>query len=665
MFKKILIANRGEIACRVMKTAHRLGIACVAVFSEADRDALHVKLADEAYLIGPASSSESYLRYDVIIQTALKAGAEAIHPGYGFLSENPEFAEACAQASLVFIGPPVAAIRAMGSKSTAKSIMEKAKIPLVPGYHGDRQDLVTLEKEAEKIGYPVLLKAAAGGGGKGMRVVWQQHGFEAALESAKREAKASFGDDQILLEKYLIKPRHIEMQIFADNHGNVMHLFERDCSIQRRHQKIIEEAPAPLLSEELRRNISQAAMAAAKAIDYRGAGTIEFLLDSDGKFYFMEMNTRLQVEHPVTEKITQQDLVEWQLLVASGEKLPTSSVSCHGNAFEVRIYAENPLNDFLPSTGRINCWKTPAENRHIRIDTGVGQGDAITPFYDPLLAKLIVWDKTRELALLQLQAALAEFQICGVGNNLNLLTAIARHPDFAAEKISTDFIPNHFNELITLLEPSPRVLALAGIFCLLHNQELVKQQAARNQQVQSPWLLADNWRVNLTARQTFHFYLQNEIIVQVEQLVNQDPTDYRVIINDQTFNITHASLKDGELTAQIDAQEIKSNFFLDQTTLAILQDGWRYQLTLSSNRFYETKDTGTASRLTSPMPGKVVALLAKTNTEVESGTGLAVVEAMKMEHTIHAPTKGIVKEWYFQVGDLVDEGVELLKFETI
>src|SRR5512138_352971 len=416
MFEKILIANRGEIACRVIRTARRLGIRTVAVHPEADANARHVRLADEAVAIGPAAARESYLSVPRILEAARATGAQAIHPGYGFLSENAEFAEACARAGIAFVGPPAAAIRAMGSKSAAKALMEKAGVPLTPGYHGDNQDPAFLAKEAKRIGYPVLIKASAGGGGKGMRRVDAPEDFEAALAACRREAAQAFGDDRVLLERYVLRPRHVEIQVFGDRHGNCLHLFERDCSVQRRHQKVLEEAPAPGMTPERRAAMGAAAVAAAKAIGYVGAGTVEFIADQAGTFHFMEMNTRLQVEHPVTEMITGLDLVEWQLRVAAGEPLPMAQeqLRIRGHALEARIYAEDPDRGFLPSTGKLIHLAPPAESLHVRVDTGVAQGDEITPYYDPMIAKLIVWDETRDLALARMLQALANYRIVGV-----------------------------------------------------------------------------------------------------------------------------------------------------------------------------------------------------------------------------------------------------------
>ncbi|SUX56291.1 acetyl-CoA carboxylase biotin carboxylase subunit [Chromobacterium vaccinii] len=456
MFNKILIANRGEIACRVIKTARALGIATVAVYSDADADARFVKLADEAYRLGPAPAAESYLRADLILAIARQSGAQAVHPGYGFLSENEDFAAACEAAGIAFIGPPASAIAAMGSKSAAKALMEKAGVPLVPGYHGDDQDPAKLQQQADAIGYPVLIKASAGGGGKGMRIVEKSEDFAAALASCQREARASFGDDKVLVEKYLTKPRHVEIQVFADKLGGCVYLFERDCSVQRRHQKVLEEAPAPHLPQATREAMGQAAVAAARAVGYIGAGTVEFIMDVDtGKFYFMEMNTRLQVEHPVTEMITGQDLVAWQLAVAAGGELPLKQeqLAIRGHAIEARIYAEDPDKGFLPSTGTLIHLATPAESANVRIDTGVEQGDAISPFYDPMIAKLIVWGETREAALRQMDAALAQYRIVGLSSNVSFLRRIVNHPSFSSGQVDTGLIARHHD---ALLPPPPR-----------------------------------------------------------------------------------------------------------------------------------------------------------------------------------------------------------------
>ena len=482
MFSKILIANRGEIACRVIRTARRLGIHTVAVYSDADAKALHVEMADEAINIGPAPARDSYLRAEAILDAAKRTGAEAIHPGYGFLSENAAFAEACADAGVVFIGPPASSIRAMGGKSEAKALMETAGVPLVPGYHGEDQSPELLRAEAKRIGFPVLIKASAGGGGKGMRVVTSLEEFDDQLNGAKREAINSFGDDRVLIERYVTRPRHVEIQVFADTQGNCVYLFERDCSIQRRHQKVVEEAPAPNLDPHTRRRMGEAAVAAAKAIGYVGAGTVEFLLDEDGSFFFMEMNTRLQVEHPVTEYITGQDLVEWQLRVAAGGPLPLNQdqLSIHGHAIEVRLYAEDPQKGFLPQTGRLEHLVFPPEDAFVRVDTGVRSGDAISIHYDPMIAKLIVWADDRSSAVRRLRTALSQTQVVGLGANTEFLLAIASHPAFLAADLDTGFIERHETDLLP--EPAPAgddVLALAALGVLLERSAKAQGQGSR------------------------------------------------------------------------------------------------------------------------------------------------------------------------------------------
>ncbi|MFT5529810.1 MAG: 3-methylcrotonyl-CoA carboxylase alpha subunit, partial [Alteromonadaceae bacterium] len=499
MFTKILIANRGEIACRIIKTAKKMGILTVAVYSDADAESLHVHMADEAVYLGPSPSRESYLLVDKVIAAAKMTGAQAIHPGYGFLSENAEFCRQCHQENITFIGPPVAAIEAMGSKSAAKNIMEKANVPLVPGYHGDDQSEDILKNSADEMGYPVLLKATAGGGGKGMRQVWNASEFSEGLVAAKREAKSSFGDDRMLVEKYLTQPRHVEIQVFCDNHQQAVYLFERDCSVQRRHQKIIEEAPAFSMSEELRAQMGESAIKSAQAIGYQGAGTVEFLLDVDGSFYFMEMNTRLQVEHPVTEMISGQDLVEWQLRVAAGEKLPKTQAELvlNGHAFEARIYAEDPNNDFLPATGKLEFLQTPIESEHVRIDTGVRQGDEVSVFYDPMIAKLIVWDETREKALQRLAKALSEYRINGVTTNIEFLYNLATCKPFVEADIDTGFIEKNnsliFHKNSQTLENE---LPMAALYLVLSEARNAQHLAATTHDPFSPWNNTNAWRLN-------------------------------------------------------------------------------------------------------------------------------------------------------------------------
>lgn len=662
MFKKILIANRGEIACRIIRTAKKLNITCVAIYSDADSHALHVKLADEAYRIGPAPSNESYLKGNTIIEIAQHCAAQAIHPGYGFLAENADFAEACEKAGLIFIGPPSATIRAMGSKSLAKQMMKKAGVPLLPGYHGDDQRLETFVATIQTIGYPVLLKAAAGGGGKGMRIVRQEQELAEALHSAKREALASFGNDKMLVEKYLNNPRHIEVQIFSDSHGNTLHLFDRDCSIQRRHQKILEEAPAPNLSEKLRTQIHAAAIKAAQAIHYVGAGTIEFLLDDQGDFYFMEMNTRLQVEHPVTEMITQQDLVAWQFNIAVGQPLPVKQkeLTCSGHALEVRIYAEDPDNHFLPSIGKIKHLLTPEENAQIRIDTGIVEGDAISIYYDPMIAKLIVWNTHRDIAIQHLQKALNQFQVIGVTTNIHLLLAIVNHPAFIAGELDTDFIPKHHDALFAKATTIPDdILALASLYILLKQQHQARKTAEKSADPYSPWYLCDGWRLNLTNQQLLQFSYEN---ICFNITAHYQENGYSLELPNSKKYVTGKLVNQEKLQANLGGKMITVTLLEDQNTLHVLADK-HYRLHRYDPNTSHQHDADLNNSLTSPMPGKIIALLAHPGDHVERGAHLLVIEAMKMEHTIRAPQNGVVKQYYYNIGDIVDEGVELLAFE--
>ncbi len=659
MFDKILIANRGEIACRVIKTARRLGIATVAVYSDADRESLHVQMADEAIHIGAAPARESYLLGDRILAAALATGAQAVHPGYGFLSENAGFARACAEKGVVFIGPPTAAIEAMGSKSAAKRIMEKAGVPLVPGYHGDDQDPAILRASAEEMGYPVLLKATAGGGGKGMRQVWSGGEFDEALAAAKRESLSSFGDDTMLVEKYLTKPRHVELQVFCDNAGNGVYLAERDCSVQRRHQKVIEEAPAPGMTEELRKEMGNTAVTAAQAIDYRGAGTVEFLLDEDGSFYFMEMNTRLQVEHPVTEMITGQDLVQWQLLVAAGEPLPLTQdqVQIRGHAFEARVYAEDPDNDFLPVTGTLGYLQPPEESRHVRVDTGVRQGDEVSVYYDPMIAKLIVWDESRERALQRLATALSAYRIGGTVTNLDFLYNLATSRPFREAELDTGFIEKH-SELIFHQRPQDleRELPLAALALLLHKQQ--NGSASSWVDPWSPWQTGNAWRLNEphAHRLILHCHQQDHA-VEVEQR--------------GALYIVRAAGREVQLHGELlgDSLQIEVEGHRQRGTLASVKDGFTLYLAGGACHFREvlpdlgeSDATGADANLAAPMNGTIVALLGEVGSAVEANTPLLVMEAMKMEHTIRAPSAGTVNAFYYQPGDLVDGGAELLDF---
>ncbi len=661
MFSKILIANRGEIACRVIKTARRLGIRTVAVYSEADANARHVRLADEAVLLGPAAARESYLVAEKILDAARRTGAQAIHPGYGFLSENADFAEACAAAGVVFIGPPASAIRAMGSKSAAKALMEKAAVPLTPGYHGDNQEPEFLKQQADAIGYPVLIKAAAGGGGKGMRLVDKGEDFIAALASCQREARSSFGNDQVLVEKYITRPRHIEIQVFGDSQGNCVYLFERDCSVQRRHQKVLEEAPAPGMTPERRRQMGEAAVAAAKAVGYVGAGTVEFIANQDGSFYFMEMNTRLQVEHPVTEMITGQDLVEWQLRVAAGEALPLrqEQLQIRGHALEARIYAEDAGKGFLPSTGRLLHLVPPAEGLNVRVDTGVEEGDEITPHYDPMIAKLIVWDEDREAALARMRQALADYRVVGVTTNIDFLSRLVSCPAFAGADLDTGLIERQQDFLFPESPEVPRdVILTATVAELLRERDQAAQQGRRSGDPWSPWNRRDGWRMNIAARRTVSFRVGE---TQVDVGVAYAGEDWQLTLRNDTLLargrlLAHdrlaVELEDRRLMASVVAVGEKRHVFLNSGTYVIERHDPLHLVEAGGAQ---------GGGLTAPMPGKVVALLAQPG-PVAKGTPLLILEAMKMEHTITAPKQGNLKGFRYAVGEQVADGAELVDF---
>ncbi|WP_114964333.1 acetyl/propionyl/methylcrotonyl-CoA carboxylase subunit alpha [Alkalilacustris brevis] len=660
MFDKILIANRGEIACRIIRTARRLGVATVAVCSDADADALHVRMADEAVRIGPAAARDSYLRHDAVIAACQRTGAQAVHPGYGFLSENAEFAEACAAAGITFIGPPPAAIRAMGSKSESKRIMESAGVPLVPGYHGSDQDDATLSRAADDIGYPVLVKASAGGGGKGMRIVRAAADLPEALAGARREACAAFGDDTMLIEKLLERPRHVEMQVFGDSHGNYVHLFERDCSLQRRHQKVIEEAPAPGLPEDVRARLGEAAIAAAHAVGYVGAGTVEFLYQ-DGAFFFIEMNTRLQVEHPVTEMITGQDLVEWQLGVAAGGTLPCAQadLAVRGHAFEARIYAEDPERDFLPSTGRIHHLRTPPETEGLRIDSGIVEGDAVSIHYDPMIAKLVVWGPDRAAALHRLRAALAGYQIVGPATNLAFLSRVAAHPAFARAALTTHFIDNHRDALVPVRAgASDAVLALAVLDLLEHARQEAAAQARAGADPSSPWHLATGWRMNGHAFRAFTF-LDGEARHRVG--VRFGPDAYTLDLPGGRCTARAARASDGDLVAELDGQRLQATVVCHDGNRRSVFHAGRAHLLLLDEPGAAGPGTGAASgSLSAPMPGLVTQVSVAVGDKVTSGQALMVLEAMKMEHTITAPLDGTVTEVNFAAGSQVGDGDVLL-----
>ena len=655
MFKKILIANRGEIACRVAATARRLGIRTVAVYSQADAHAQHVAMCDESVLIGPAPAKESYLQIERIIAAALDTGAEAIHPGYGFLSENEAFATACEAHGLVFIGPPASAIRAMGSKSAAKALMEKAKVPLVPGYHGEQQQPKFLREQADAIGYPVLLKASAGGGGKGMRVVERSEDFEAALASCQREAINSFGDDRVLVEKYLQRPRHIEIQVFADTHGNFVHLFERDCSVQRRHQKVLEEAPAPGMTAERRQAMGEAAVNAARAVGYVGAGTVEFIANQEGSFYFMEMNTRLQVEHPVTEMITGTDLVEWQLRVAAGEPLPLqqSELQIQGHAIEARIYAESPEKGFLPSIGTLQhvCFPEAVAFTHgaVRIDAGVRQGDAITPYYDPMIAKLIVHGDDRAQALSRMQQALQATEIVGPATNVGFLQRLIATNAFTSADLDTGLIERYHDVLF----PAPATLPIAML-------ALWAAKLAMPERVGSdPWDSPHGWRLNGSYRRDLRF--------DCDEQDHQLTLDYQrdgwcMTYQSQPVMLTDITIHGATVSLQLAQQAVVGRVVRDGDRFHVFWQGQHRMLQWSDPIAHAGEHEAEGGRLTAPMPGKIVQLMVSAGEQVTKGAPLLIMEAMKMEHTISAPANGKVETLNYAVGDQVAEGAQLLSF---
>jgi len=667
----VLIANRGEIACRVMRTACRLGLRTIAVYSDADTNALHVRQADEAVRLGPAPARESYLDIDKVIQAARESGADAIHPGYGFLSENAEFVAACEAAGIVFVGPPASAIAAMGDKASAKARMFKAGVPLVPGYHGEAQDDALLRQEAGKIGYPVLLKASAGGGGKGMRVVEADREFQVALDGCRRESRAAFNDDRMLIEKYLTQPRHVEVQVFCDSFGAGVYLFERDCSVQRRHQKVLEEAPAPGMSEALRREMGEAAVRAAQEIGYVGAGTVEFLLDADNSFYFMEMNTRLQVEHPVTEMITGEDLVEWQLRVAAGLPLPKAQdeLTLTGHAIEARLYAEDPDNDFLPATGALERFGLDlnagglAPDR-VRLDSGVEAGDEVSMHYDPLLAKLIVHGEDRGQALAEMDRALAALDVSGVTTNRRFLQRLVTHPAFIAARLGTRFIEHHHHDLFASEPVTDADIACAALVAL--------DQLDRASDERSPWNRRDGWRLNAPHQIQLAFAeAEGAPPIPVIATRSSSQSTWQLSVN-----------RDGEQQLEGRLQR------LDRDAVAITLDGHRRRLLartdpaaegeaiiltaagFESRLIWRRSDRAdhlpheVEAKLTAPMHGTVVALLAEPGQPVEKDTPLVVVEAMKMEHTLSAPAAGAVEAFHFKVGDAVAQGDELLAFAS-
>ena len=658
-FTKVLIANRGEIACRVIATCRRLGIATVAVYSDADRAARHVRLADEAIHIGPAAARESYLRGDTLLEAARRTGAQAIHPGYGFLSENAGFAEACAAAGVVFIGPPASAIRAMGDKSAAKALMQQAGVPLTPGYHGDEQAPVFLRAQADAIGYPVLIKASAGGGGKGMRKVECSEAFLDALASCQREAGAAFGNDHVLVEKYVERPRHIEIQVFGDSHGNVVHLFERDCSVQRRHQKVLEEAPAPGMSADRRAAMGAAAVDAARAVGYVGAGTVEFIAGPDGDFYFMEMNTRLQVEHPVTEYITGTDLVEWQLRVAAGQLLPRrqDELAITGHAIEARLYAEDADRGFLPSTGTLRRLRLPQPSAHVRVDTGVEEGDSITPYYDPMIAKLIVWDVDRDTALRRMSQALADCQVVGVTTNAAFLRRLVHTGSFAQARLDTALIEREQAALAPAPEVDASLWTLAAIAAFEHSAPAPGFAGDPH----SPWQQQDGWRLGAAAPRVL--VLQQGDHRQTLKVWPQ-AGGWRVQCDGAAPVAVPGTFEGSALTAQVDGERRTVHTLRDDAQLYLFARDGQHRFALQDPLGGSAASAADDGSLLAPMPGRIIATLVPAGTQVKRGTPLVVLEAMKMEHTLQAPADGTVKGYRAKAGEQVGDGAVLVDFDA-
>ncbi|TMP68204.1 MULTISPECIES: acetyl/propionyl/methylcrotonyl-CoA carboxylase subunit alpha [unclassified Pseudoalteromonas] len=642
--QKILIANRGEIACRIMRTAKQMGLTTVAVYSDADKNAQHVKMADEAYHIGAAPSKDSYLVADKILNVAKMSGADCIHPGYGFLSENSEFANVCEANNIAFIGPPASSIEAMGSKTRAKEIMAAANVPLVPGYYGDKQDPSFLQAEAEKIGYPVLIKAAFGGGGKGMRIVSKASEFISALEGAKREATAGFGNDLVLLERYVDQPRHVEVQVFADNYGNCVYLGDRDCSLQRRHQKVIEEAPAPGLSDSLRKEMGEAAVRCALAIDYRGAGTVEFLLCGD-EFFFMEMNTRLQVEHPVSEMVTGVDLVNWQINVASGLALPLAQadIQLQGHSFEARIYAEDPSNDFIPCSGTIEALYTPANSEYVRIDTGIAQGDEISPYYDPMIAKLIVHDDNRDQALSRLQQALTQFHLAGFSTNISFLYNLAIHPRFKQGAPSTHFIAEQGEALVTidpsLLQTSRLIAGFAYLASLGSNTSSA-----------NPWQQLHGFSLNAPQQVNIPFSDTPLNAIKTAQ-------GYSMTINDNTFEV-QGELTNGYCNVSINGAKHTAHVSHVDNAITVMNQALQTKFECVDKHFISSHENE-ALPLAAPLNGTVVKHLLEVGSTITKGDAVVIIEAMKMEYTLNAPHDGVLKSYCFAEGELVSHGALL------
>jgi 3-methylcrotonyl-CoA carboxylase alpha subunit len=670
MFQRVLIANRGEIACRVIRTCRRLGIHTIAVYSEADKDAQHVRQADEAWPIGGPRPADSYLRGDAILEVARKSGAQAVHPGYGFLSENTAFARACTEAGIVFIGPRPESIDAMGSKAAAKALMEKHAVPLVPGYHGDNQDAAHLAEQAGKTGFPLMIKAASGGGGKGMRIVRNATEFADALASAQRESASSFGDSRVILERYVEHPRHIEFQVFGDTHGNVIHLHERECSAQRRYQKVLEETPSASLDPAQRKAMGEAAVAAARAVDYVGAGTVEFIVARQpdgrpGEFFFMEMNTRLQVEHPVTEMTLGLDLVEWQLRVAAGQPLPLrqDQVHAHGHAIEVRLYAEDPDQNFLPGSGKLQTLRLPAPSAHVRLDGGVVEGDTVTIFYDPMIAKLIVFDATRAQALQRLREALAACEIVGPKSNIGFLERLVRHPAIVEGRIDTGYLDRHLDEFLAGdIVPADRVLFGAAAAALLHDEHAATATLATSTDPYSPWHRADAWRVGHAGKRivALSWHEQRH---EVEAWGHNG--NYRLRRGEATCAVEGARHEGDVMSARFDGEGQRWPVRADAGHVLVHDvDGQRYSFSRACAFAWEAKDAAGGNQVVAPMPGRIVLVKAGAGDSVEQGQELLVMEAMKMELALKAPRAGTIESISAVQGEFVEADAVLVRFAS-
>uniref|UniRef100_A0A7N6BLQ4 Methylcrotonoyl-CoA carboxylase subunit alpha, mitochondrial n=1 Tax=Anabas testudineus TaxID=64144 RepID=A0A7N6BLQ4_ANATE len=663
--EKVLIANRGEIACRVMRTAKKMGIRSVAVYSDADRHSMHVAMADEAYHIGPPPSQQSYLSMEKVLEVAKKSGSHAVHPGYGFLSENTEFAEACKQEGIIFIGPPSSAIRDMGIKSTSKHIMSAAGVPIIGGYHGDDQSNERLQAEAARIGYPVMIKAVRGGGGKGMRIARSDSDFLEQLESARREARKSFNDDVMLVEKFVEDPRHVEVQVFGDMHGNAVYLFERDCSVQRRHQKIIEEAPGPGISSEVRRKLGEAAVRAAKAVNYVGAGTVEFIMDAQHNFYFMEMNTRLQVEHPVTEMITGTDLVEWQLRVAAGERLPLlqDDIILRGHSFEARIYAEDPNNDFLPGAGPLLHLSTPPPDQDTRIETGVREGDEVSAHYDPMIAKLVVWGEDRSAALKKLRYCLRQYNIVGLNTNIDFLLSLSGNPEFEAGNVSTSFIPQHYSDLFpTPRAPSGATVCQAALGLVLQERKHIEEFTQATSDPFSPFGSSGGWRNNIKFNRNMRLQLGDKSKYQT-CCEHSLPSS----IGEEVYHVTGEVEVEGGATflhCSVNGVKSRPKLVMVDNTVHLFSTEGSSQVSVPVPKYLAgVSGSGAQGGAVAPMTGTIEKVLVKAGDKVTVGDPLMVMIAMKMEHTIRAPKSGVIKKVFFREGSQANRHAPLVELE--